>query len=84
MQQEVENNSEIKPSELDKESSPGNVIIRKNFEQVPTFDEEGLEIGYHWRFLEEYIPKETYDRQDMIESNRADIAYISMMADIEL
>lgn len=79
-----ENGSQEKPAAIDRTSSQKYVIIRKQFEQVPTYDEEGQEIGYHWKYLEAFIPKEFYDIFEQVETNKADIAYIAMMADIDL
>ena len=79
-----ENGSQKKPAALDRESSQKYVIVRKDFQQVYDHDEEGQITGYHWRYLEAFVPKEIYDIFDQQETNKADIAYIAMMADIEL
>lgn len=79
-----ENGSQEKPVLIDRESSKQYVIVRKQFEQVPTLDEEGHETGYHWRYLEAFVPKDYYDVFEQEETNKADIAYIAMMTDVEL
>lgn len=79
-----ENGSNEKPILIDKESSRKYIIVRKQFEQVPTYDEEGHQIDFHWRYLEAFIPRESYDVFEQSETNKADVAYIAMMTGIEL
>lgn len=79
-----ENGSQEKPIAVDRESSKKYVIVRKDFQQVYDHDEEGQITGYHWRYQEAFVPKEYYDIFDQAETNKADIAYIAMMADIDL
>lgn len=73
-----------KPPSIDKVSSKDYVIVRKQFEEIPSYDEEGQPIGTHWKYLENFVPKESYDSFEQAETNKADIAYIAMMADIDL
>lgn len=75
-----ENGSNIKPAQVDRESSKKYVIVRKNFELIPATEET----TEHWRYQEAFIPKESYDIFNQEEDNKANIAYIAMMADIDL
>lgn len=79
-----ENGSSEKPPSIDKQSSRNYVILRKNFEEVPTYDESGQQVGTHWRYLEQFLNKKLYEEYDKIQNARADIDYISMMTGIDL
>lgn len=79
-----ENGSNIKPPAIDDTSSKAYIIVRKQFEEVPTYDEDHQEIGTHWRYQELFVPRENYEAFQQAETNKADIAYIAMMADIDL
>ncbi|MBP5163250.1 MAG: hypothetical protein ILP16_09790 [Spirochaetales bacterium] len=87
-----ENASSVKPLEVDETISEVFVYVRKDFEEVPTLDEEGHETGdTHWVYLEQAVPKEdwaTYQKaleaNEKADDNMANIMYIAMMADIDL
>ena len=91
MWRHAENGSSVKPAEIDRETSKKVIIVRKNFTEVPTIDEDGTEAGTHWEWDEISVPREDWEifesaqtANDTAEQNRADIAYIAMMADIDL
>lgn len=85
------NSDNTKPAELDTTSSKAFVYVRKNFEEVPSLDENGEQTGTHWEFDETEIPKEDWaiyeaasTAQDTSEQNAADITYLAVMAGVEL
>lgn len=88
----AENSSDIKPAEIDRESSSSVVYVRKDFEEVPNVDPEGQEAeGHHWRYLECAVPKDDWDAfetamiaDEKSDTNAADIEYIAMMTDVDL
>ena len=85
------NSDSVKPAEVDKTISATHVFVRKNFEEVPSYDEEGNETGTHWEYDETQVPREDWDTfetainaEQVGNDNSADIQYIAMMADIDL
>ena len=87
-----ENASSVKPLEVDETISEVFVYVRKDFEEVPTLDEEVHETGdTHWVYLEQAVPKEDWatdqkalEANEKADDNMANIMYIAMMADIDL
>lgn len=85
------NSGSVKPAAVDKELSMTHVYVRKDFEEVPSLDEEGQQVGTHWEYMETTVPVDDWDAFEMAmdaekvgEDNSADIAYIAMMSDIDL
>lgn len=67
-----ENSDNIRPSEIEK--TKHTVFIRKDFEEVPTYDEEGVQIGTHWKYLENKIPIEDWSTYEQVMANTSNIA----------
>lgn len=68
----VENSNNVRPNDIDEISSKDIVYVRKDFIEVPTYDEYGEQIGNHWQYIEDEIPKsdwETYKK--VIENENA-------------
>ena len=85
------NSDSVKPAAVDKTLSATHVFVRKDFEEVPSYDEQGEEAGTHWEYMETLVPVDDWDAFEMAMNaekvgadNSADIAYIAMMADIDL
>lgn len=64
----VENSDNIKPLEIDSTSSNEYVYIRRNFEEVPNYDQEGEIVGSHWRYEENKIKKSDWEIYESITS----------------
>lgn len=80
----VENSDNQRPLEVDQTSSAAVVYVRKDFEEVPTVDRDGEQIGTHWRYQESMIPKDNWGAYELLMKNAADIEYLSMMTDVDL
>ena len=85
---EHEGYQEERPLEVDTESSPTTVYLRKNIEEVPNVDPEGGETeGTHWRYDEAELTPEEYREYSVdvrFEDQQSQIDYIAMMAEIDL
>lgn len=80
-----ENSDSVKPDALDTVSSRKYVYIRKDFKEVPVLDENGQETGAtHWEYMENAVLKSEWENYKETEQNKSDIAYLAMMADVEL
>ena len=79
-----ENSDSVKPIDVDKTSSSKVVYVRKDFEELPTLDMDGEQVGTHWRYMENAIPKESWDAYELQMKNMADIEYLSMMTDVDM
>ncbi len=69
----AENGDSTKPSTIDSTSSSTHVYVRKDFEEVPTYDQDGEQIGTHWKYKEQCIPKEDWEIYQTAMQNTADI-----------
>lgn len=70
----AENSDSVKPAIIDKVSSRKYVFIRKDFEEVPTLDESGEQVGTHWEYYEKRILKEDWETYEQVMENTNDIA----------
>lgn len=48
--------------------------MRKDFEEVPSYDEEGEQTGTHWEYMEDRIAKEDWETYEQVMANTSDIA----------
>ena len=80
----TQNSDSVKPLDVDTESSGKYVYVRKDFEEVPMFDQDGEHIGTHWQYMENKISKESWDVYELQMRNAADIEYLSMMTDVDM
>lgn len=69
---ESENSDNNRPAEVEKTKHI--VFIRKEFEEVPTYDEEGVKIGTHWKYLENKIPLADWITYEQVMTNTSNIA----------
>ena len=72
----VENSDNVKPLDIDQSSSSVYVFVRKDFEEVPSYDQEGKQIGTHWKYKEIYIPSDNWDiyaKETVNEANLTDV-----------
>ena len=74
----VENSDSDKPLEIDEVSSQSVVYVRKDFAEVPTYDTEGQEIGTHWRYYENAVPKTDWETYKTLLSTQTDITDIQL------
>lgn len=68
------NSNSTKPSALDTTTSRKFVYIRKDFEEKPSYDQEGEQTGTHWEYLENKIPKEDWETYQQVMENTSSIA----------
>lgn len=67
-----ENSNSEKPLEIDETSSKSVVYVRKDFEEIPTYGEDGEWIGTHWRYMENAVPKSDWTTyKEVIENQTA-------------
>ena len=71
-----ENSNNIKPAEIDTTSSRVYNYIRRNFVEVQSYDENGDEIGTHWRYEENKVRKEDWETYQQVAVNTSEIADI--------
>ena len=69
-----ENSDAIKPAEIDETSSQSYIYARKDFEEVPIYDQLGQQIGTHWRYMENKINKSDWDMYSSLLNNEEKIA----------
>lgn len=63
------NSDSVKPAAIDTTTSRKSVFVRKDFEEVPTLDEDGVRIGTHWEYMEQKIPKEDWEIYEQVAAN---------------
>lgn len=80
----AENGSDIKPASVDETSSKKYVYVRKDFTEVPSYDNEGNQTGTHWQYKENKVLKEDWEYYQTLSKNTANIDYLAMMMDIDL
>lgn len=80
----TQNSDSVKPLDVDTESSSKYVYVRKDFEEIPMLDQDGEQIGTHWQYMENKVPKDDWDVYELQMRNAADIEYLSMMTDVNL
>ena len=86
----VQGSQAEKPKEFDTTSSAVVVYQRKNIERITVEDEMSGETYELWQYDERKMSREEYAvliadlQQAQIDQNRADIEFISAMADIDL
>lgn len=80
----TQNSDSVKPLDVDTESSSKYVYVRKDFEEIPMLDQDGEQIGTHWQYMENKVPKDGWDVYELQMRNAADIEYLSMMTDVNL
>ena len=73
--------SDTRPAEIDAESSPTTVYIRRSIEERTRTPEAG-ESETYYTYEEAAVPRTEYDSY-MIEKNKADIEYLYMMGDLD-
>lgn len=71
-----ENSDSTKPSEIDTTSSQSYNYVRKDFEELPIYDQLGQQIGTHWRYLENKVKKEDWEIYNSLSKQEADIASV--------
>ena len=85
----VQGSQEEKPQEFDTTSSAVVVYQRRNIERIIVKDMDGTTAEL-WEYDERELTHEEYEivraeaQQEQIDKNRADIDFISAMADIDL
>lgn len=75
---ESENSDSTKPLEIDNTSSRAYVYVRKDFEEVPTYDQEGTQIGTHWKYKENKVNREDWETYTDIINTQNDITDIQL------
>lgn len=80
---EVYGTQNEKPLELDKESSPTTVYLRKDIERVTRADEETEESHEYWHYYEIAMPRADYAIM-VAENAQAAVDYVAMMTDVEI
>lgn len=73
---QAENSDSTKPSEIDTTSSQSYNYVRKDFEELPIYDQLGQQIGTHWRYLENKVKKEDWEIYNSLSKQEADIASV--------
>lgn len=73
--------SDTRPAEIDAESSPTTVYIRRNIEEKTRIPEAG-ESATYYTYEEAAVPRTEYESY-RIEKNKADIEYLYMMGDLD-
>lgn len=74
----VENSKAEKPLEIDETSSQTYVYVRKDFEEIPTIDANGEEVGSHWRYMEQKIKKEDWEVYKQLMSHESSLTDTEM------
>ena len=74
----AENGDSVKPSEIDRTSSSVYVYVRKDFEELPSYDIDGEQVGTHWRWLETTIPVEDWDMYTKVITNESDLTDVQL------
>ena len=75
--------SSVRPQEVDDTSSKKYVYVNRNIEEETRTDEDGNETTVYI-FEQDRISKDNRETYEACDQNAADIAYIAMMADIDL
>lgn len=75
---ESENSDSTKPLEIDNTSSRAYVYVRKDFEEVPAYDQEGTQIGTHWKYKENKVNREDWETYTDIINTQNDITDIQL------
>lgn len=70
----AENSDSTKPAEIDRTASRKFVYVRKDFEEVPTLEQDGKQTGTHWEYMEKKIPKEDWETYEQVMTNTSSIA----------
>lgn len=65
----VENSNSVKPSEIDDTSSKDTIYVRKDFVEVPTYDGDNNQIGTHWQYMENEIPRDDWETYKKVIEN---------------
>lgn len=63
------NSDSVKPAAIDATTSRKFVFVRKDFEEVPTIDQDGEQIGTHWEYMEQKIQKEDWEIYEQVATN---------------
>ena len=74
--------SDIKPSELDTESSQTTVYFRRNIKEVEVPDEGSLSSHISYEYEEAKVPRRKY-LEWLSDKNQADIEYLYMMTEVD-
>ena len=74
--------SDIKPSELDTESSPTTVYFRRNIKEVEVPDEGSLSSHISYEYEEAKVSRREYIER-LSDKNQADIEYLYMMSGVD-
>lgn len=78
-----ETQSTEKPLNIDDKTSRRYVYVRRNVRRTEETDTDG-EGRIVWSYEENAIPRENYELYKETEQNRADIAFLSMMTEVDV